>query len=274
MRWLKRWFAIYVFGNIHVAMAAYSLTKITMMHCDYNNQPLANFIFFATVLSYNFIRLFQIDRINSMVTLWFRANKGPLLLINGAALAGFLYNLLKFEWKDLIPLVPLSLATLLYVFPFKKRIMGLRFVPGLKLFLIALTWAGVTYFLPVYMQGNWETRYTLVHFIQRLLFVLAITIPFDIRDAQFDQQELATLPQVIGIQASKWMAITALLIFIILDTQFQKLGQDVFWTDLSIGVGAAIMIAFSGTNRPRYFTAFWVEAIPIIWYLLLLIIVD
>ncbi len=271
---LKRWFAFYVFGNIHVAVAAYSLTKITFLQFGIHNQVLANFVFFSTILSYNLIRLFQMDRINSMMAIWFRANKKALVILNATALIGCVYYALDFKLKEILVLIPFLGATLFYVFPFKKRITGLRNVPGLKLFLITATWAGVTMIFPLFVAGVHQTEIVYLHVLQRLLFVFAITIPFDIRDAQLDLEELATLPQILGVNVSKLIAIAALILYLVLDVHFNSSNSNYFWIDFFIMALSIIMIGFSGMKRQRYYTAFWIEALPIVWYLLYLFVVN
>jgi hypothetical protein len=274
MRWIKQAFAFYVFGNIHVGLAAYCLTKITFLQYGIENQALANFIFFSTVLSYNLIRWFQVDRISSIMSLYFKSKSKYLILLNMIALAGSIYSAIDFGLTFYIPLIPLSLATILYVFPVKKGVSGLRFVPGLKLFLISFIWAGVTFFLPVFNEGIWYDESMIVYFVQRLLFVLAITIPFDIRDAEFDSQELSTLPQIIGVGASKITAIAALVIYMVIARWSEAQFPISFWVDALVMSVSIVLISFSGRRRSRYFTAFWIEGIPVFWYLLCLMAVN
>lgn len=274
MQVLKRSFAFYVFGNIHVALAAYCLTKISFLQFDIINQSLANFVFFSTILSYNYIRLFQLDRLNSMTAAWIRANRRHLMVLNGLALLGSTYALLNFRFVDVLVLLPFFLATLFYVFPYKKRITGLRNVPGLKLFLISITWTGLTLYLPLFSAELHDAQHVYIPITQRFLFILAITIPFDVRDAQFDLPGLNTLPQKLGVDNSKIVAVLALLMVVILDTLMpykdpNYLRVNFFMLGLSV-----VMIAFSGTKRGRYYTAFWIESLPILWYLLYLFFIN
>jgi hypothetical protein len=273
MQVLKRSFEFYVFGNIHVAVAAYCLTKISLLLFDINNQPLANFVFFSTVLSYNFIRLFQVDRLNSMMAIWIRANKRALIVLNSFAFLGCGYYLLNFKLVEIFVLFPFVLATLFYVFPFKNKIAGLRNVPGLKLFLISITWAGLTLYLPLFSAEFQNSEQLYTSMTQRFLFIFAITIPFDIRDAQFDLPGLNTIPQVLGVNKSKMIAIAALLIAVVLDTRIAYEDPNYLWINLFIMGLSMMMIAFSGPQRRRFYTAFWIEALPVLWYLLYLVFI-
>ena len=57
---------------------------------------------------------------------------------------------------------------------------------------------------------NGEPLYYLALF-ERFLFIFAITIPFDIRDVNYDAFHLSTIPQYFGINTAKWIAFFALL---------------------------------------------------------------
>ncbi len=274
MQVLKRSFAFYVFGNIHVALAAYCLTKITFLQFDIINQSLANFVFFSTLLSYNFIRLFQLDKLNSMTATWIRVNKRYLMVLSGLALLGSIYALLNFRLVEVIVLFPFFLATLFYVFPYKKKITGLRNVPGLKLFLISITWTGLTLYLPLLSAEVHDVQHVYISIAQRFLFIFAITIPFDIRDAQFDLPGLNTFPQKLGVNNSKIMAVLALLMVVILDTLMPYKDPNYFRVNLFMMGLSVVMIAFSGAKRGRYYTAFWIESLPILWYLLYLFFIN
>jgi hypothetical protein len=273
MQVLKQLFAFYVFGNIHVAVAAYCLTKISFLQFDINHPSLANFVFFSTIVSYNLIRLFQIDKINSMMAIWIRANRRSLIVLNSVAFLGSLYGLLAFRVDEILVLLPLSLATIFYAFPFKIKTGGLRNIPGIKLFLIAITWTGLTLYLPLISAGVPISDEVYPVLVQRFLFVIAITIPFDIRDAQFDVPGLHTIPQLLGVNTSKIVAVLALFAVVVIDMRSDHQDSLFFWINLLIMVLSMVMVLFSGIKRQRFYTAFWIEALPIFWYLLLLVLV-
>lgn len=271
MNLLKRWFEFYIFANIHVAIACYSLTRITYLQFNFQNEFLALFVFFSTILSYNLIRVVQLDSIKTMTSNWIAANKRGLLLLNSIAFLGMLFCAVKLNIRGFYALLPFLVATILYVLPAKNKTRGLRHIPGLKLFLIGFTWAGVSFYFPLEEAHHADLQGKGLYFLQRFLFVLAITIPFDIRDLQFDQPELATLPQVLGIDNAKVIAIVALLGFLSIDVFLIDLNTIEFKIHVMVSLIAAVFIAFSSPLRKRFYTMFWVEAIPIIWYLALLV---
>lgn len=274
MRLLKQGFEFYVFGNIHVALAAYCLTKITLLNFDIQNESLALFVFFSTILSYNLIRFFQLEKINSMTAIWIRANRKVLLLLNIFVVAGLLYFAMNLRMEGFIAIFPFFIATVFYVLPFKNKAKGLRHVPGLKLFLIAFAWAGITLHFPIEEAGLLQISNQWIYFVQRFLFIVAITIPFDIRDAQFDLPDLATIPQIFGIENAKIIAVASLFLFLGIDYFVLDVSSEVFSVDLIITVVSALLIGFTSPHRNRFYTAFWLESLPIVWYILLVLFLD
>ena len=55
-----------------------------------------------------------------------------------------------------------------------------------------------------------------LHLISRFLFVFAITIPFDIRDLEYDAGKLRTIPLFFGEKKSKFLAVFLILICVII----------------------------------------------------------
>lgn len=272
MNLLKRGFFFYIFANIHVAFACYSLTRITYLQFNFQNEFLPLFVLFSTILSYNLIRFVQLDSIQTITSKWIAVNKRGLIVLNSIAFLGMLFCAVKLKLQGFYALLPFFVATLLYVFPASNKFKGLRQIPGLKLFLISFSWAGVTLYFPI-IEGQVSGISNLgLHFVQRFMFVLAITIPFDIRDSQFDQRTLATLPQVFGITKAKWIACMALVLFLVLDMLLIDLHSVDFRIHVMICLITAVFIGFSSPFKKWYYTMFWIEAIPILWYVTLLII--
>jgi len=162
------------------------------------------------------------------------------------------------------------LLTLFYVYPGTKKFKGLRSLPGLKLFVIALVWAGVTVLFPLSASGIALGEGEWVVFAQRFLLILAITLPFDIRDLQLDDEQLATLPQTLGVNNSKWVGLLALSAFVLLFFAVPYFDRAQRYVGLLVAAISALLVLRSGIYQGRFFSAFWVESIPIAWYLLTL----
>lgn len=270
MSLIKKCFSFYVFANIHVGLAAFCLTKITMTAYKIENDSLAYFVFFSTILLYNYIRVVRLDKINSMIGNWFRSNKWSLIILNSLCLIAMLYLSLFFNFSDLFALLPFFLLSIFYVIPMPSKIKGFRQIPGLKLIIIAFAWAGVTVYFPLYAAQLLESEGVWIMFLQRFLFVMAITIPFDIRDMRLDLPDLKTLPQLIGVGYSKALAIMLIVVFELLE-YYSMVDFGMSFTVTSIiSIFSISLILGAGERQHRFYSSFWVESIPIVWYGLLL----
>jgi hypothetical protein len=268
---IEKWFSFYVFANVHVGLAAWCLTKITMNAFEAENDSLAYFVFLSTIMAYNFIRAVRLDSINSMIGNWIRSNRTGLIVLNGLCLLGAIYLAFSFNLRDLLFLVPFFLLSFFYVLPLTSKISGFRQIPGLKLIIIAFTWACVTVCFPLFASNLFHSEGVWIVFIQRLLFIIAITIPFDIRDVRLDLPDLKTLPQLIGVGNSKGLAILFIVVFECLE--YYRLGDHgtSFWVTGIVSVFSVFLILGAGDRQNRFYSSFWVESLPILWYFLVMI---
>ncbi len=260
---LKQLLDLYIFGNIHVAIAVFCLTKLTLFEVGISDNTAPLFVFFATIFSYNVIRFLRVGDIKSWFNLWFKENKIFLYGITFIATFFLVYFVFKIHFKALLVMFPFMMFTLLYTFPIKN--FSLREKSGLKLFLIAISWAGITVLFPLkqnYIQISPEDWLTFLH---RFLFIFAITIPFDIRDLNYDAISMNTLPQRYGVVKSKQLAILAMFFSLILE--FFKKPHQLNGAFL-ITIISVAMILFSGENRNKYYTSFFIESLPIIWFVI------
>ena len=273
MHLIKRLFDFYIFSNIHVALAVFCLAKITLLTFGYRENEVPVFLFFATIIAYNFIRLYRKTRIKSWFSGWINSNKIALTALSLLALIFVIIIALKLQLKALLSLIPFGLFTLFYVIPIKgiiKTNTSLRMVSGIKIFLIAFCWAGITVLFPLI---NYDIDFTLdvwIVFIQRFLFVLVITIPFDIRDLAHDEETLKTIPQVLGLQNAKRLGLFLLMLFLGLIFLRSSLSAPQLRVELIVAVIALLFLIKSKPNQSKYYSSFFVESIPIIWLLLIL----
>ncbi len=265
----KKNFDFYIFSNIHVALAAFCLTKITLLEVGISDNTAPFFVFLATLISYNMIRLMRLNSIKSWFNNWFVTHQKHILILLLLAFLPLLYLLFQIRLKPLLVLFPFALFTLLYTFPVSK--FSLREKPGVKLFLIALSWAGITVFFPLVQNFMQLRDVDFITFLQRFLFVFAITIPFDIRDLQYDKESMKTIPQQIGIQNSKRLAIILIVLFFILEFFKTSDLQSIIIVFL-ISVLSILLIYKMIIKRSKYYTSFFIEALPIVWLLLYVVL--
>jgi len=272
MRWIQHVFDFYIFSNIHVAFATFSLTKITLLSFGNEQNELPLFVFFSTVVSYNFIRFYRKSTIQSWVYDWIETNRLKIILVSMVSLIGVIYFGLNLSVKALLVLFPFMMLTLFYVLPLKilaKRTKSLRTLSSLKIFLIAFCWAGITVILPLI---NYEIQFStdiLIIFIRRFLFVLVITLPFDIRDLRYDDESLKTLPQLLGIEKVKKLGLLMLMLFLGLLFLRNDLTQSTLRIEFIIAIISLLLLVRAKEYQHKYYSAFFVESIPILWLLLM-----
>ena len=260
---------------MHVAMAVISLTWITVLQLEllYLNN-LILFVFFATVVGYNFVKYFGVAKTHH------RRLTGSLHSIQWftiLALVAMCYFGLRLGFNTLVVLGVLALITFLYAIPilpmrlFRDQQKNLREISGLKIYLIALVWTLTTVVLPVVESGIDLSSDILILGVQRFVFVIVLMLPFEIRDLNYDSLKLATIPQKIGIRKTKIIGVVLMLLFFLSDYFKDELDGNSIITTCIVVFFTVLFLIFSKKKQSKYYTAFWIEGLPIFWLFVLLV---
>jgi 4-hydroxybenzoate polyprenyltransferase len=169
--------------------------------------------------------------------------------------------------KAIFYLAHLGLVSALYNFPKSAHasILPLRSIPLLKIFLIAYVWASISSFLPAIMSGfPVLSKSTLLVFTAHILFIFAITLPFDIRDYRADfEKSLITTPHVIGITGTKILALSCLSAFISI---YLAISTD--WTILLLALIAGFLIVRSSSEKKEYYYTLFIDGTIILYFII------
>jgi hypothetical protein len=267
MKFLKRLFDFYLDASIHVALAVYSLLQITALLFNVAlSNHLSFFVFFGTIVCYNFIKYgVEADKY-ILVNNRYHKNIQFFSFI-GFAFGGYHgYFLSMDSWLIIFILLGL---TGFYAIPVLPQAKNLRSLGGLKIFLVAVVWSGITVILPYTEIGNVFVWDDWVEVVQRILLVLVLMIPFEIRDLAYDKPELKTIPQRIGVSQTKIFGTFLVLFFFFLTflkdeiTELELIAKGMFFLIL----GGLMFV--TKRNQSKYFASFWVEVIPIIgWFVI------
>jgi 1,4-dihydroxy-2-naphthoate octaprenyltransferase len=268
---IKNWL---IFGNIWVATNATALCLLIELHLFKKASPISLFVFLGTFSSYNLIRLLRLKRIRSphktLLKEWFLKHQIALWLLSILAVCAAIFIALDFSltlWIYSGVAFGLSAAYIIPLFNGKS----FRELPLIKLFIIGLIWAFTSVLLPAEFYHQNLSNATLLLAFCIGLFVMAITIPFDIRDIQSDNKNMKTIPQLFGIFLSKCIALGFLTLSFVL---LYRCNIDINLT-ISSGVCfgiSSVLIGYSSPKKTFNFFAFWVEAMPITWLLAYLIL--
>lgn len=270
MTLLRQLFDFYINASIHVALSVFSLTWITLMEYqipyDYN---VLYFVFFSTIVGYNFVKYSGIAKFHQ------RSLAGWLKAIQVFSLVCFLlvwYYAFKLNSVSLPYVLGFAIITFLYAIPILPKHLyldskqNLRNISGLKIYLIAFVWTGVTVFLPL-INNQYSLDYNVVITgIQRFIFIIVLMLPFEIRDMQYDSLKLGTIPQKIGVKRAKIVGV--LLLFAFFCLEFFK-SNATCYSLITLGVLVwitMVSLAYSKKEQGAYYSSFVVEGLPIVWF--------
>ena len=274
MRFIKQILDFYINSSIHVALAVLSLSWITLLEFDIPyDESVLYFIFFATITGYNFVKYFGLAKFHHRrLATW-------LKLIQVFSLGCFIilcFCVYQLNSKTLVYIFGAGVITFLYAIPFlPKRLLidkkeNLRGIGGLKIYVIALVWVGVTVFIPL-INNNFQISFdVIITALQRFVFIIVLMFPFEIRDMRFDSLKLSTIPQQIGINKTKAIGMLLLVMFFFLEFLKDDITISRIIMSLIISFITLLFVFFSQENSSKYYSSFWVEGIPILWLLLML----
>ena len=278
MKFIKQLFNFYLNSSIHVALSVFSLTWITLIEFEIPyDKNLLYFVFYATITGYNFVKYFGIAKFHH------RSLANWLKLIQIFSFFSFLlmcYYAFKLSTTTLIYIIGFAIITFLYAIPFlPKRFFldkqhNLRSVGGLKIYLIALIWAGVTVFLPLINNDYYIDTDVVLSVIQRCFFIMVLMLPFEIRDLRYDSLKLSTIPQKIGVKQTKIIGSILLVVFFFLDFLKDEIHMMRIIILMIITCVTLLFLMFSKTEQGKSYSSFWVEGIPVVWLILLFLLVS
>ncbi len=238
-----------VFSNTWISIGASALVLMTFQFLNREpNLSLVLFVFFSTLFSYNFQRLTRLSKLkNDSPNLWVVSHEKEAKIILLVSLVGaLLFNPLLSHPYSIFPLAVLGIISFLYSYK------GLRDFPMIKIFLIASSWGVLCGIIPYLFTSIWNPISWVQSFFWIFFYILAITIPFDIRDIEIDEVEKNTLPQLVGIRGSKGLALIFLLVSLLCIFTFSSTSQFIFFV-MSYIVAGTLILQASPDKKDLYF---------------------
>src|SRR5690554_894722 len=221
MKLPKLIFDFYINSSTHVALAVVALTGITVLEFKLTvPKALWLFLLSGAITGYNFVKYAKIAGLHHRRLAF---SLKTIQIFSGFSFMLFLFCSFNLPLKVLLITAFLGIPTVLYAVPFVHK-RNLRSLSGIKIFVVALTWAGITVIVPIVAGNGNISADLLVTFLQRVLIVVVLMLPFEIRDVPFDSLNLKTLPQQIGILGTKFLG-GGILIFC-LAMEFLKHATD------------------------------------------------
>lgn len=254
---MKKFFHFLIDTNIYISIAAVFLTIATQIQLGLNPQwhPYLFIIFFATLFEYNLHRLITIitnkEALDSDKHNWVKENVGWFYFLVFMSVIGFIIAILLAKHEVLMALTPIAIITIAYSLPIfknKKTILRLREIPLIKIFLISIVWSSATILLPIIQSDiKFNTSDILIMLIERFFFILAITIPFDIRDIEADKEVgLKTIPLMVGKKTALLISYGALVVFMTIAIWHY---QDSNFIILALGISGISTFVFLSAQK-------------------------
>lgn len=262
MNALKRLFDIYLQGSMHVALAVAALVLMTNhMFKIPLNWAMLIFAYCGTMFSYNFMKYESLYRFKKTISRRIKLITVLSTIAFAVATASFFF----LEKTTRITAVIFFGLTALYTVPIFPKQANLRNLSGIKVYIVAFCWAGVTTLLPLINAGMDISMDVILKFCQRFLLVLILILVFEIIDLSEDDPMLRTVPQIIGVKMTKWLNILLLLPFYFLEFFKSVVDPKQLIVNIILVIGLVLFTFFATPQRSKYYTLFWVESVPIFW---------
>lgn len=246
--WIRKVVDFYLYSSIHIALgAALSILLCYGIFVEIPTSDYAIFVFFSTLFIYCAHRIVGIQKVKQF------ENEGRFAVIKkyklhlvlytvlGGIAAGYFY--LNLASKIKLYLILPGIISLLYVLPIFSKNKRLRDFDHIKIYLIAIIWGLVIGWIPyIEIKGTFDFK-GLLFFLEKTVFIFAITIPFDIRDLKVDENiKVSTIPSRIGAHKSYQLSVLTLIVCIVIVAILSYFQVYNLKTGLALSVGYLITI--------------------------------
>lgn len=255
-----------IYSNILVSLAAGMLTFGVSTYFAFSDAPYYGWCSgMATLFLYNLQRLMRFEDVKVQASdrhKWLVEHKRVIQWLCGLGAAGALMGYLSMGVSQDIYLIgALTLIGFFYAYR-GKRSHALRDIPYLKIYLIALVWAVVSVMWAAYREEVWNDKIALISGVV-FLYILATTVPFDVRDLIYDSEQQKTIPQLIGKRRSKWISAMALILSagILSASDSSFFANPLFYCAY---LGMIAFIIFTDEKRSEMYFSGWIDG----WILL------
>lgn len=263
-------FKFYILSNLHVAFSVFSLYVIFNDNINVFN---ALFLISSTVLSYNLIRLFSFKSNRFFIKRFMVKHK---IIFTGAIVLSGILSLYSYYFLSLrvkLILIPFMVMTVVYNLDAKwLPINNLRSNGIVKIMVVAMVWTGLVILAPHYGQLHLteENLQILLKSAFVFIYIMMLTISFDQRDLLIDAKDLKTIPQLYKKKLFYFYVVFNILLTLI-SLQIFESKTELFLAILMINLSTYLCLK-SNEYKNFYYTAFWIEGLPILWYIFTLIV--
>ncbi len=261
-------FRFYIEASIHVSLAVYALLKVFLLKNALESDfYLSGTIFFGAITGYNFVKYAPVAKLHHRsLTRFFKG----IQFFSLFSFIGLVYCAFKLPMYTLLVLAFGGFFVFLYAIPVVLK-QNLRSFSGVKIYVVALSWVLTVVVVPAIHYSLPIDLVFFTHAIQVFVFVVALIIPFDIRDLNYDDKKLQTLPQVIGIANAKLVGAILMILFFVAELMISKKPDAIVATGL-MSILTIFFIYKTSVTNSKFYCSFYVESVPLVFWLLLLVV--
>lgn len=251
MQLIKNLFIFYLKASVHVALSIVCLIHLSHQLLNIPTSfPWLMFLFLGILCGYNFLKY---------TTFWIHNGLNPSIPQRIFGFTMFLMIFVLYFYMMLSSYLQSKLLFFLFyilIYPIIRN-----YAIG-KLTFVALTVSWMIVIFPNFYLGH-AFEFPFGMFLQQFCLVFALLVPFEIADFTTDALKFPTLPQRIGVHKFKLLGFSAIILYFVISLFLETpLVLTLFF------FGSSILATWmSNPQRSFYFTAFWVEAIPIMGWL-------
>lgn len=275
-----------LFSNIFIALCSVAQGLVTYQLLEVKPEKyILALLFFATLAQYNFSILLSKPANPQNSTFrrvkWIFSHYRMMITITIISILSLLPLVLFLSVPSQILLLFLGVMSVTYalpIFSFHDKRFGLRNIPGIKLFLIAMVWSLSTVLLPILELESLGTfsissRDTILLVAKRFLFVAAITVPFDIRDLFQDRSSaLKTIPVMLGEKKAYLFCQGLLIAYLVLLFLFSE-SFDKNFVALALTIFLSGWLIFrSNFVRNEYYYFLYLDGTLILQFVMLVLV--
>jgi 4-hydroxybenzoate polyprenyltransferase len=277
-------FDFLLFSNIFMSLCAVAQVLLTFRLID--SKPVYTVIgllFTSTLGIYNFSILLSKPKYPEKSPYkrvrWFFAHYRLMVTFTLISLLSLIPLFFLLSMESRILLIFLSILSFCYslpLFTLGEQKFGLRNIPGLKTFLIALVWTMSCVLLPVLEAQDLHLtdiamRDVTIMIAKRFLLIFALAIPFDIRDLFSDRQAgLKTIPVAWGEKNAYLFCQFLLAGYIVLLFLLRRNGFNVdFFALTATAILMGWLIFKSKWEKDEYYYFFYLDGVLILQYVIL-----
>jgi hypothetical protein len=255
---------ILIFSNFIVSLSAGILCLGIGKYFSHDLEwQKALFVFFSTLCVYNFQRILKI---NSNSTLseqmnWITQHRITSYTFTLIGAIGSIYLFVRYFFHPyyFLLFIPAGIVCLFYALQFlkwKNKLLSLRDLPFMKIMLIALIWSVSCFWFPVLKTPTFSVVETILLSTFGFLYIISVTIPFDIRDLKYDSDSQQTIPQILGWKRAKILSI--LLLFLsfsgLVILSYGLIESIYFW--FAFALHFTLLLGVKPDNPNYYFSGF------------------